>query len=874
MDHGEDVVATPAAPVVAMLVTNDVTTDARVRKSALAVAATGASVTVVALASDGRRTDTSLGPVRITRVPVDFVLRDRVRANARARRARGLPGMRPLTPDDEVALRWQAAARVRDLPPGKDPGLAEKARRQSLRARRLAGRSGARGARLLWGGLDRVRAEIPVLASWRRVLPEVDDYELAFGPVLDALGPDVIHAHDVQTLPIAARAVSRARARGRSTSWLYDAHEWVPGLSRYAGRSRRTIAAWTDLEGEYVRSADRVVTVSGGLAEALRDRYSLDRTPDVVLNIPSGTGEAPPPRGRDIRSDAGVAPKAPLLVYSGGVTEARGVLDAVAAIVRLPDAHLAVVAVPNRESSGARRVLAEALRLGVAERVHVLDPVEPDEVVGYLRTADVGLIPLHHYGSHEFALANKLFEYLHAGLPMVVSDCRAQADFVRQHGIGLVHRAGDAAELAARVGELLTAAETWRPRLVTLAAQPDFTWAAQARALQQVYAELSAGRLAVQPYDAEVGRDPGEVPLVAASAGPTTLGIGPSNSAGQGWAWSQAARRQWPELRTEVVAVVNGKYDYPADVTVAPGTYRADPQWGLTVRESARATWTHALIETGRPLFGGLGGLDPRRDIAFLEGAGIKVGLVFHGSEVRDPRRHAATHEFSPFADPRDPYTRRLQEVSDRNAELVRDFTGPVFVSTPDQLDYLPGATWLPVCVDLESWPLTPRSSRVPLVVHAPSNPRLKGTEVVERVVEPLVAEGLVEYRRVTGLQPAEAADLIRSADIVIDQLLLGLYGVLACEAIASGAVVLGNVGDSLRAKVPAEIPVIEVTPTSLEAELRRVVAELPTLREGAGVRRAYVERFHSGCYAADVLSGFLGLEAPRPSHDPSEDNS
>lgn len=854
---------------VVMLVTNDVTTDSRVRKSALAVAATGAQVTVVGVSSDGRRSESRLGAVLIVRVPVDYVLRDHARALAQDRRRRGVPGLRPLTAGAERAVRFRAAALARDRPPGGELGWRERLGTDAVRVRRLVGRVGVDVGRAFWGGVDRGRAPVRVGVRWRQALPEVNDYELALGPVVDALRPDLVHAHDVQTLPIAARAVSRADAEGRKVLWLYDAHEWVRGLSQYPGRSRRVIAAWADLENEFIRSADRVITVSPSLAEALERRYDLDRTPDVVLNIPAAGSAGANASAGDVRTAAGVEAKTPLLVYSGGVTEARGVDTAVAALVEVPAAHLAVVAVPGPEAPAVRRLLAQAARLGVAERVHPLEPVAPDQVVPFLRSADVGLIPLRHYGSHEFALANKLFEYLHARLPMVVSDCRAQADFVTTLDVGLVHPADDPSALAARIREILAAPKTWERALDRAATRPEFTWAAQAAALQRVYEQLSDGEIRHQDLDPAAGREPGEIAAVPAPKGVTRLGIGPSNSAGQAWEWAVAVRDRWPETQTEVVAIVNGRYDYPADVTVDQKTYRTDPQWGLAMRERARASWTHALLETGRPLFGGFGGTDPRADIAFLRDGGVRVGLVFHGSEVRSPRRHAASHEFSPFTDPRDPYTRRLQEVVDRNLRLVDEFAGAVFVSTPDQLDDLPTATWLPVCVDLGAWPLTDAGNRVPLVVHAPSNPVLKGTDDVERAVAPLVAAGRITYRRVSGLQPADAAALIRSADIVIDQVLLGLYGVLACEALASGAVVLGNVGTALRSRVPAPVEIIEVTPATLAAELTRAVDQLPSLREEAAARRAFIERFHSGCYSADVLSGFLVRDGrdrqPRP---------
>ena len=66
------------------------------------------------------------------------------------------------------------------------------------------------------------------------------DFELAFGPVVDELAPDVIHAHDMHVIGVAAQAAARARGAGREVRMVYDAHEFVPGLSRYGGRTARS----------------------------------------------------------------------------------------------------------------------------------------------------------------------------------------------------------------------------------------------------------------------------------------------------------------------------------------------------------------------------------------------------------------------------------------------------------------------------------------------------------------------------------------------------------------------------------------------------------------------------------------------------------
>ncbi len=860
--------ATTAQPHVVMLVANDVTADTRVRKSALAVAALGARVTVVGVSRGPRREVSRLGEVTILRVPVDFVLRDR-RKSRRAAWHRGDFGAVSTGYRSEALDRWRLALAERDAATREGVGgevargLA-RARRFAVRAEGYGRRRAATAARLAYKVVDKGVQSTGVGAAPRRVVPEVDDLELAVGPVLDELAPDVIHAHDVHFLAVAGRAVARARLGaggrpGRTVPWIYDAHEWVPGLSRYGGRTARVVAAWAALEKRWAPRADRVITVSPPLAAALRERHHLGRLPEVVLNVPPlgehAEGES------SVRRAAGVPDAVPLLVYSGGVQAARGVTTAVEALRELPGMHLAVVAV-NHDAPAVEDVRRAAAAAGVATRVHVLPGVRPDRVVAFLASADVGLVPLLHFGSHEVALANKLFEYLHAGLPMVVSDCRAQTDFVREHGLGAVHTAGDAADLARAVREVLAHREEIAPRLADPALRARYTWQGQAEVLQGVYRDLVPGRFAAQALPVGVA-EPEEVPVRDAGV---VLVTGPANSAGQGWAWAQAAARHLAGVSGWTIAIRNEKYDYPADELVDRRTYSADAAWQLGALARARSTWTHVLLEAGRPLLGGLAGRDFVADADLLRRSGVQVALAFHGSEVRDPRRHAATHPYSPFTDPGEDLTKRLQARVDALLPQVEAFDGELFASTPDQLAYLPDrARWLPVVVDVDAFTSLrdpDDARRVPLVVHAPSNPALKGTAHVERVLGPWHERGLIDLRMITGMPPAEAAALVRRADVVLDQFVLGLYGVLACEGMASGALVLGHLGESLRARVieavGEDVPVVETTPDTLAETMQRVLDDPAWASKSASAGTGFVRRVHDGRRSATVLAPFL----------------
>jgi len=362
-------------------------------------------------------------------------------------------------------------------------------------------------------------------------------------------------------------------------------------------------------------------------------------------------------------------------------------------------------------------------------------------------------------------------------------------------------------------------------------------------------------------------------PTRATGIGPM-VGIGPANMAGQAWAWAKALEREVPGTRTEVLMVDRGSpLIFPSDELVPAATYVRDVQWQEATRDRILSSWTHALMEAGRPLMGVMYGRTFAADARILEQAGVKVALVFHGSELRDPRRHAAAHRWSPFRDTTDDWVRRVQATVDSLRPDIEAFTGPCLVSTPDLLKELAGATWLPVVVDCDVW--VPRPERpeaaeaaevtMPIVVHTPSRAAIKGSAFVDEALAPLVAEGLVEYRRVEGVPPEQMPRVLGEADIVLDQFAIGSYGVLACQAMATGTAVVGHVGLEVRASVEQAtglvLPVIEATPDTLEQTLRSLVADPELRRSAALAGPAFIRSIHDGKRSARVLAEVLGIE-------------
>jgi glycosyltransferase involved in cell wall biosynthesis len=496
--------------------------DTRAKKTALTLHRGGYDVVVLsAVDADAPADELCLGPVRVLQVPQRRSHAEDLQRRMLARRRHTY---RPFVrmPVDEYKARWaESRGRVRQA---QEPVRSARARAASgpvaqralgwlqwVPARvwltlqllqshlrrvpmRLQG-SLNRRVRTTWRRFDLARSRSALLATDRGVLPELDDLADSFGPVLDELAPSVLHAHHPTVLPTALRAARRLRAGGLDARVVYDARENYAGIPPEEQGNARRHAVLLRQERRCIGAVDAVITVSEPIAEELQQRYGLARRPTVVLNAPVLAPSAPTPTVREV---AGVAAGVPLMVYSGAVSRVRGVELLVDALVHLPEVHLVLVTVPfPHPLLGELR--AHAAALGVAERVHAAPPVGQDELVGYLADADVAVHPLPGGSpNHDQAMPNKLFEYLHAGLPLVVSDARLMADFVRRHDLGEVFPSGDAAGLADAVRRAL-ARPADAARRAELAGQ--FSWQGQEAALLEVYAAVT-GRPAAALGDA------------------------------------------------------------------------------------------------------------------------------------------------------------------------------------------------------------------------------------------------------------------------------------------------------------------------------------------------------------------------------------
>lgn len=327
--------------------------------------------------------------------------------------------------------------------------------------------------------------------SWYRLDPNIETWDEAFAPAIDRLRPDLIHANDFTMLYVGARATFRARAAGRDTKLVWDAHEFMPGVE-HATAHPRWILSLQQLEAEHAQYADAVLTVSDPIADLLQEHHGLPERPTVVLNTP--IVEDPLPEAPSVRGLCGLADDVPLIVYSGWVDHNRGVGVVIESLGRLPDLHVALV-VGQPDSRVVLELQQRAAELGAADRLHILPYVPVEQIVPYLQSATLGVHSLVHMMNHEISLATKFYEYSQARLPIVGSDVRFMAETIRRTGQGEVFRVGDLDDFVRAVSAVLADREKYVAAYDQPGLLDGWTWEHQADAMHEVY----TGLLGVEP---------------------------------------------------------------------------------------------------------------------------------------------------------------------------------------------------------------------------------------------------------------------------------------------------------------------------------------------------------------------------------------
>lgn len=267
---------------------------------------------------------------------------------------------------------------------------------------------------------------------------------------------DAIHVHDLPLARVGRRMADRA-----GVPMVLDLHEIWPALLRvsahtqtFLGRLLSSDSQWRRYELDMARAADRVVTV----VDESRERLAGMGIPAEKITVVSNTlnldkfqvSAATPP-----------SPDQPLrLLYVGGVTFHRGLQYVLEALKVLKEKHVKVFFDLVGDGAYLPVLRRKAAELGVEDLVRFHGFRRYTEITDLYRDAHVALIP-HIRSEHtDHTVPHKIFQYMYAQTPMLVSSCAPLVRIMKETGSGCWYVHDDVQDLAAQL-ERLTDASVW-----------------------------------------------------------------------------------------------------------------------------------------------------------------------------------------------------------------------------------------------------------------------------------------------------------------------------------------------------------------------------------------------------------------------------
>jgi glycosyltransferase involved in cell wall biosynthesis len=286
---------------------------------------------------------------------------------------------------------------------------------------------------------------------------------------------DGIHSNDLDTL-LPSFLVSRIRSK----RLVYDTHEYFTGVPELVNRpSVRKV--WRFIESSIFPKLKHVYTVNDSIADLYEDDYGI--RPLVMRNIPEIKEVQVKTKSR---TDFGLSETSFILILQGsGINVHRGAEEAVEMMRYLPECLLVI--------AGSGDVI-EQLKLMAKEdelkdKIMFFPRMPYHEMMEITRCCDVGLtLDKDTNINYKFSLPNKLFDYIHAGIPVLASDLPEVRKIIEDYNVGLISSNHEPKQLAEIIQNLRKNQELYLElKSNCLSAQPFLTWALESKVLKEAY---------------------------------------------------------------------------------------------------------------------------------------------------------------------------------------------------------------------------------------------------------------------------------------------------------------------------------------------------------------------------------------------------
>ena len=282
---------------------------------------------------------------------------------------------------------------------------------------------------------------------------------------------DILVANDLDTLPANFMA-----SRIKQKPLVYDSHEYFTEVPELLGRPV-VRGTWTLIEKMLVPKVNAAYTVCDSIAEVYRDLYKVDFK--VVRNLPVCSQL----EKHELQEKKDGQPK--IILYQGALNLGRGIEAAIRSMHYIDGAELWLAG----DGDLTLHLKQFVTELKLESKVKFLGRLPIDKLADITRQADLGISLEEDLGlNYRFALPNKLFDYIQAGVPVLVSNLPEMKRIVEHYQIGAIAETHQRKDLAETIKMALYNQENrnyWKQNLQKAASE--LCWENEEQVLRQVY---------------------------------------------------------------------------------------------------------------------------------------------------------------------------------------------------------------------------------------------------------------------------------------------------------------------------------------------------------------------------------------------------
>ena len=299
---------------------------------------------------------------------------------------------------------------------------------------------------------------------------------------------DVLVSNDLDTL-----LANYYAAKFKRSKLVHDSHEYYTGVPELEGRPF-VKNIWKRIERRIFPKLKFVYTVNDSIAGLYKDEYGLDvkvvRNFPLVTSLPS---PLPPSSAKALRGgekergELNLPADKKIILYQGSVNVDRGLLEAVEAMQYVKDAILLIVG----DGDILKEVKEKTSRLNLNDKVIFRKKVPFEQLWHYTSCADLGIsLDKDTNLNYRFSLPNKIFDFIHAGVPVLASDLVEIRKIFSQYNIGELTTGCDPRHIAEKMNFMLSSPEKmklWKENC--LLAAKEFCWQNEENNLKEFFSQ-------------------------------------------------------------------------------------------------------------------------------------------------------------------------------------------------------------------------------------------------------------------------------------------------------------------------------------------------------------------------------------------------